>query len=57
MGSYDRIVGGKVGIGIIADAADTVGTLRHELIALTSGEPIQEIECCGFTATAVVSVK
>jgi parallel beta helix pectate lyase-like protein len=55
--SFDRIVGGQVGVGVIADFADTVGTLSHELIAGTSVSPIKEISCCGFTATAVSSKK
>ncbi|MFD4506690.1 hypothetical protein [Streptomyces sp. NPDC058457] len=43
-----------MGIGVIADAVDTTGTLRGDRIRRTSVAPVREIQCCGFTATAVV---
>ncbi len=49
--SHDVIVGGTVGIGVIAASVDTVGTLHYEVIAGTSVAHTQAIECCGFTAT------
>lgn len=55
--AFDRIVGGQIGVGVIADFADTVGTLRNELIGGASVAPIKEISCCGVTAMAVVVKK
>jgi hypothetical protein len=49
--SHDTIIGGQTGVGVIADSADTVGTLEHEHISGTSGPRISISECCGFTAT------
>jgi hypothetical protein len=43
-----------VGIGVVADLVDTVGVLHGDKISRTSVQPIQEIECCGFEATAQV---
>jgi hypothetical protein len=51
----NRIRGGEVGIGVIAGGADTVGRLRHDRIHGTSVAPVKEIECCGFTATAITN--
>jgi parallel beta-helix repeat protein len=50
----NRISGGEVGIGVVADFVDTVAVSRHDLIKGTSVAPVQEIECCGVTATAIV---
>jgi parallel beta-helix repeat protein len=52
--SQNTITGGQVGIGVVAGAADTVGVLRGDKITNTSVAPVKEIECCGFTATAIV---
>jgi parallel beta-helix repeat protein len=52
--SDNEITGGEVGIGVVADAIDTVGTLKGDQITGTTVEPVQEIECCGATATAIV---
>ena len=52
--SHNKISGGEVGIGVVADLVDTVGVLRGDKISRTSVQPIQEIECCGFEATAQV---
>jgi parallel beta-helix repeat protein len=52
--SENRISGGQTGIGVVADAVDTVGLLRGDHIAGTTIAPVREIECCGFTATAIV---
>ncbi len=52
--SSNTISGGQIGIGVIADAVDTVGVLRGDTIKNTSVAAVKEIECCGFTATAIV---
>ncbi|MBP2055574.1 hypothetical protein J2Z21_008590 [Streptomyces griseochromogenes] len=52
--AHNVISGGQVGIGVIADAVDTTGILRHDRIRRTSVAPVREIQCCGFKATAVV---
>lgn len=51
----NKISGGEVGIGVVADFVDTVAVSRHDRIKRTSVAPVQEIECCGFTATAIVT--
>jgi nitrous oxidase accessory protein NosD len=48
------IRGGQTGIGVVADAVDTTGVLRGDRIFGTSTDPVREIECCGFDATAIV---
>jgi parallel beta-helix repeat protein len=50
----NTISGGQVGIGVVADAVDTVGVLRGDTISGTTVAPVREIQCCGFTATAIV---
>jgi parallel beta-helix repeat protein len=52
--SENTISGGQVGIAVVASFEDTVGVLRGDTITGASEEPIREIECCGFTATAIV---
>jgi parallel beta-helix repeat protein len=52
--SQNRISGGEVGIGVVADAIDVTATLRGDRIRGTTVQQVQEISCCGFTATAVV---
>jgi parallel beta-helix repeat protein len=52
--SQNRISGGQVGIGVVAGGADTVGVLRGDHISGTTVASVREIECCGFTATAIV---
>lgn len=52
--SQTTISGGQIGIGVVADAVDTVGVLRGDTITNTSVAPVKAIECCGFTATAIV---
>ena len=52
---HNTIKGGQVGIGVVAHAIDTVGTLTGDKITKTSVMPVQEIECCGATATAIVN--
>jgi parallel beta-helix repeat protein len=52
--SDNKITGGEVGIGVVADAIDTVGMLKGDQITGTTVEPVQEIECCGATATAIL---
>ena len=52
--SENTIIGGEVGIAVVADRADTVGLLRGDKIENTSVAPVQEFECCGFTATALI---
>lgn len=53
----NTISGGLVGIGIVADIVDTTGTLHGDTISGTSITPVQELDCCGFTATAIVLSK
>ena len=50
----NTISGGEVGIGVVAGLADTVGTLHADNIENMSVALVQEIECCGFTATAII---
>jgi hypothetical protein len=49
----DLILGGGVGVAVIALEADATATLNRERIFGTSGAAVEEHECCGFTATAV----
>lgn len=51
--SRNTISGGRVGIGVVADAVDTTAVLRRDDIS-GAGDAVKEIECCGFEATAVV---
>ncbi|MGH8488597.1 MAG: right-handed parallel beta-helix repeat-containing protein [Gammaproteobacteria bacterium] len=53
--SGNTITGGRVGIGVIATTVDTVGVLQGDRIRRASMAPVQELECCGFTATAIVA--
>lgn len=48
------ITGGEVGIAVVADAVDSVGTLIDNEIRRTTVKPVQEISCCGFSAKAIV---
>jgi hypothetical protein len=48
------LTGGRVGIAVVAGTADTVGVLQGDRIRRASMAPVQELECCGFTATAIV---
>jgi len=50
----NTIIGGEVGIAVVADGEDTTGILRGDKIKGTSVMPVQEIDCCGFKATAIV---
>jgi parallel beta-helix repeat protein len=52
--SANTISGGQIGIGVVADAVDTVGVLRGDHITGTTVAPVREIQCCGFTATAIL---
>jgi nitrous oxidase accessory protein NosD len=51
----NMITGGQVGIGVVADAVDTTARLRGDRISGTTDEAVREIDCCGYTATAVVT--
>ena len=53
--SNDSIVGGQVGVAVVADSEDTTGTLHNVSIQQTSVAPTQTISCCGFTAHLVGS--
>ena len=53
--SGNTITGGGVGIAVIATTVDTVGVLQGDRIRRTSMAPVQELGCCGFTATAIVA--
>lgn len=50
----NTIIGGKIGIGVFAGTADTVGILKGDRIRNTTDEEIKEIACCGFTAKAIL---
>lgn len=52
--SGNSISGGQTGIAVIADSTDTTGVLRGDRIRGTSLAPVREIECCGYTANAIV---
>jgi parallel beta-helix repeat protein len=52
--SENDITSGQVGIGVVADAEDTTAVLKENEIRRTSVAPVQELECCGFNATAIV---
>jgi parallel beta-helix repeat protein len=52
--SDNAVTGGQIGIAVVADAVDTTGLLRGDRIRSTTVAPVREIECCGFTATAIV---
>jgi hypothetical protein len=47
----DLIAGGVTGVAALATSTDTAATLNGVRIARTSGPPVQQFECCGFTAT------
>jgi hypothetical protein len=47
----DWIVGGDVGVAVIASFADAHAVLERVRI-LAADTPIEELDCCGFTATA-----
>lgn len=49
--SYDVIVGGPVGVGVIADFRNAQATLHREQIVGVSVAPTQTLQCCGFTAS------
>lgn len=51
----NTIRGGEIGIGVAADASDTTAWLRGDRISSTTVSPVRELECCGFTATAIRS--
>ena len=53
--SGNVIAGGAVGIGVVADAVDTTAEVRGNSITGTSVTTVQEIECYGFKATAVLT--
>jgi hypothetical protein len=55
-GSTDSniITSGQTGIGVVADAANTTGVLHGDIITGMSLAPVRELQCCGFTATAIV---
>jgi parallel beta-helix repeat protein len=50
----NRITGGQVGIGVVADFLDTTAHLRGDRIRGASVAAVQELDCCGATATAIV---
>ena len=50
----NRIAGGRVGVGVVADAADTTARLYGNSIRRTSAEPVRTVECCGYSARALI---
>jgi parallel beta-helix repeat protein len=53
--SHNTISGGSVGIAVVADSVNTVGTLKNNTISGTSVMRVQEIPSEGFTATANIT--
>ena len=49
----NTIAGGQVGIGVVADFVDTTAWLRGNRVSATTEANVREIECCGYTATAI----
>jgi len=50
--SYTKISGGNVGVAAVAVFADATATLDH--VKFTGAiTPVQELECCGFTAKII----
>ena len=49
------IVGGQVGIGVVADFIDTTGVLQENIIRGSSVARVKEFSCCGVSAHAVVA--
>lgn len=50
----NRITGGQVGVGVVADSLDTTARLYGNTISGTSAEPVRTVECCGYSARALV---
>jgi parallel beta-helix repeat protein len=50
----NKITGGQIGIGVVAGGADTTAVLRGDQITGVSVALVKQIECCGFTATAII---
>jgi len=50
----DRVSGGRVGVAVVADAADRVAKFGNEAISGASMATVQELSCCGFRAVALV---
>ncbi len=46
-----QIIGGGGGVWVIADTADTTVVLDNVTFSGLSGPAVEELECCGFTAT------
>ncbi len=53
--SQNAMSGGQVGIGVVAGTTDTLGVSRGDRITNTTVAPVREIQCCGFTATAIIN--
>ena len=53
--SNNRISGGGVGIAVVADSVNTIGTLQDNTIRGTSVTPVQEISSGEFTARANIA--
>lgn len=52
--SENLIVGGYVGIAVVADAVNSKGVFNGNMVLGSSVAPVKEFACCGFTATAIV---
>ncbi|PYM19231.1 MAG: hypothetical protein DMD81_04160 [Candidatus Rokuibacteriota bacterium] len=48
-----QISGGGGGVWVIADSADSTVTLKSVTFSGLSGPAVEEVECCGFTATVI----
>jgi parallel beta-helix repeat protein len=51
---HNTIRGGQISIGVLAGGANTTAVLRGDEITEESLALVQEIECCGFTAIAII---
>lgn len=51
---FHGLGGGQLDVGVVADAVDTAGVLHDDLITGAILAPVREVDCCGYTATAIV---
>ncbi len=51
---HNVVLGGRIGIGIVADFVDTTAVLEGDQITGTSVATVSQIDCCGAKATAIV---
>ncbi len=49
----NRIIGGKIGIGVFAGEANAVGILKGDRIRRTKDEDVKAVTCCSFKAKVI----